>query len=357
MTAEVVSAAEIRQFSPFDSLPDEYIGKVVEKARRQRYDKGTLVFQRGKPLEDNYYLLQGQVELIDSSFERTLLSDSCGASNLSLCNSSPTKVSAVTKSDIELLLIERDFVDLVMAWSESGSMDQATPEDQSLQQASGNVHNHRVTVEDSHSDDWMSSLLQSPLLAQVPPAHIQQLFVAFESIKVQTGQQVIREGDEGDYFYVIEQGSARVTKPHSELNVSLQAGDFFGEEALVGETTRNATIEMLTDGALMRLDKDSFKRLLHEPVIHKVTIEDLQAFEGDYQLVDVRLPLEYRHGHFTDSQNIPLSSLRKRMQQLDHKRRYVVTDDGGRRSLVATHLLCQAGFEAVLLADVAQAYV
>ena len=76
---------------------------------------------------------------------------------------------------------------------------------------------------------------------------------------------MIRQGDEGDYFYIIREGTCSVTRlasgnawdvPLAELST----GDCFGEDALVSDGTRNATVTMLTDGVLMRLSKQQFLR-------------------------------------------------------------------------------------------------
>ncbi len=47
----------------------------------------------------------------------------------------------------------------------------------------------------------------------------------------------------------------------------LGVGDTFGEEALISEAKRNATVSMLTDGVLMRLNKQDFRDLMNEPLV------------------------------------------------------------------------------------------
>ena len=50
----------------------------------------------------------------------------------------------------------------------------------------------------------------------------------------------------------------------------LGVGETFGEEALIAEAKRNATVTMLTDGVLMRLNKQDFRDLMHEPLLRWV---------------------------------------------------------------------------------------
>jgi CRP-like cAMP-binding protein len=89
-----------------------------------------------------------------------------------------------------------------------------------------------------------------------------------KQVNYSAGDTVIREGDDGDQFYVIARGRCMVTrkkarkKPEIEL-AELSVGDTFGEEALVSGKKRNATVEMLTDGSLMCLGNDDFQTLLN----------------------------------------------------------------------------------------------
>jgi CRP-like cAMP-binding protein len=106
----------------------------------------------------------------------------------------------------------------------------------------------------------MTRMLQSDAFIKLPPADIQRLLQTLRSVPVSAGDVIIRQGDEGDYFYIIKEGSCSVTRLASGEGwdvplAELGKGDCFGEEALVSDATRNATVTMLTDGTLMRLSK------------------------------------------------------------------------------------------------------
>ncbi|MAA58681.1 MAG: hypothetical protein CMK79_00890 [Pseudomonadales bacterium] len=201
----------------------------------------------------------------------------------------------------------------------------------------------------------VSALLESDVFAKVPPANIQRLFTAFKNEERALGDVVVAEGDPGNLFYVIEHGSALVSK-RSENGVEqvarLGPGQFFGEEALIGETTRNATVTMETDGALMYLEKDEFKSLLEQPVMNRITEQDLDAMQADSTalvLLDVRLSGEFKHFHRENSINIPLNKLRQRCDNLDRSACYVVVDNAGPRAELGAYLLVKAGLQAYLL--------
>jgi rhodanese-related sulfurtransferase len=176
-----------------------------------------------------------------------------------------------------------------------------------------------------------------------------------QRITYSAGDVVIRQGDEGDYFYVIVDGRCAVGR-ETPLNregirlAELGKGETFGEEALISGARRNATVTMLTDGALMRLGKDDFNALLNEPMLRWVEYERAQqivAAGGTW--LDVRLPSEYEHWHIEPSLNVPLYFMRLKLKTLDPSIPFVVICDNGRRSSAAAYILSERGFEAYVL--------
>src|SRR6202047_4506865 len=92
----------------------------------------------------------------------------------------------------------------------------------------------------------------------------------------------IKQGDEGDYFYIIVNGKCAVTRetPLSREGIKLAelgVGDTFGEEALIAEAKRNATVTMITDGVLMRLNKKDFRELMNDPLLQWVSNDQARA--------------------------------------------------------------------------------
>ncbi len=356
----------LTQFSPFDDLESQYVDQVAEHSELISVEKGKLIFRRGKPAEHRYYLLEGMIDLVGASFDTERVEAGQERAQITLTDTSPTQVSAVAKSPVTLLKVEADFLDLALAWSQAvvtqeASVSTREPELSDVGDNQDILENldlasAQVEVEDEQGGDWMSGLLASPLFARVPPAHIQTLFTRFEAQEVAKGDMVVKEGASGDYFYVIVHGSAHVTNLTGKINVMLEEGQFFGEEALVAETPRNASVTMLSPGLLMRLAKEDFLTLLHEPVESVFSYEQFVTERSRYTLVDVRMPLEFRGHHVPGSKNLPLASLRDRMSSLSVNEYYLVTDDAGRRSHLAAYLLCQAGFNAGILQESAQRY-
>jgi rhodanese-related sulfurtransferase len=204
-------------------------------------------------------------------------------------------------------------------------------------------------------DDWMTTLLQTKAFHKIPPANIQAIFMRLQQVNHKAGDVVIKQGDEGDFFYVITRGKCVVTR-ETPLNkegirlAELQVGDTFGEEALISEAKRNATVAMETDGSLMRLGKDDFRKLLNEPMLDWVDADQAEKVvrEGG-QWLDVRLPSEFEAYHNEGAINVPLYFIRLKLKTLDSSVKYVVCCDTGRRSSAGAFILNERGFQTFVL--------
>lgn len=101
-------------------------------------------------------------------------------------------------------------------------------------------------------------LLRSlPLFAPVPAPALEAAARALEPVLYDAGTDVIRQGDVGDRYYVIERGRLAVSQG-GELLRELERGDAFGEIALMRAVPRTATVTAVTDVELQALDRDAF---------------------------------------------------------------------------------------------------
>jgi MFS family permease len=98
-----------------------------------------------------------------------------------------------------------------------------------------------------------------PAFAPLPLATVENVSRHVAEVRVAAGQVVIREGDEGDLFYVVADGALDVSCAHGATPLDpLGDGDYFGEIALLRDIPRTATVTARTDSLLYSLDRDSF---------------------------------------------------------------------------------------------------
>jgi rhodanese-related sulfurtransferase len=164
---------------------------------------------------------------------------------------------------------------------------------------------------------------------------------------------IVKQGAEGDYYYLVESGRCEVSREIGGATVNLaeiKSGDAFGEEALVSGARRNATVTMKSNGVLLRLTSADFADLLKQPLLHRVDYAEAQRLVAEgARWLDVRYPSEYQYDRLEGAVNVPLSEIRNAFGLLDSSNPYVVYCQTGTRSSAAAFLLAQRGYRASLL--------
>jgi CRP-like cAMP-binding protein len=337
---DLVALSVLRTFSPLDGLKRENLGALARKTRLREMPEGGILFRQGEEDRHCYFLVKGQVELVD---EGTVIATMVGGTpeaRFALAEGKPRRFSARASTAVQYIAIDSEALDVLMTWDQTGIYE---------------VEEITTTEEAAGGDDWMTTLLQTKALHRIPPSHLQALFMRLQRLNLSAGEVLVRQGEPGDYFYIIVSGCCVVTR-ETPLNregirlAELGPGDSFGEEALVSEAERNATVSMLTDGAVMRLNKQDFQELLNEPMLQWANAGEAQALaSAGAQLLDVRLPAEAQAQPIPGAVNIPLYFMRLKLRQLDRSQSYVVVCDTGRRSSAGAFLLAERGFNAYVV--------
>jgi CRP-like cAMP-binding protein len=333
----------LKHFFPFSEIQDQYLENGLAYIAQKTFHKGDMIFKRGRVVGESFYLLSGRVDLIDASYTSHEVYANDKRSSTVLNPDSPTHTSCIAKSFVTVFSVETETLDRILSWSESAAY--ANEEFQSHTTNEIEVG----SISDGDATDWMSSLLNSPLFSKIPLTLVQELFLKFSNVAVQEGEVVIKEGEKGDFFYVLASGLVHVTNHSASVDLVLEPGSYFGEEALLGSTLRNATITMTKGGQLKQLNSDSFNALLKAPVLKYLKRSELDQLDKPYKILDVKMPIEYRVNHISESINMPLSRLRGRMEELAKSNAYIIPNDAGSRADIATYLLCQKGFDAYIL--------
>lgn len=145
---------------------------------------------------------------------------------------------------------------------------------------------------------------ESFLFSHLNDKEIETIVNAFFKKKVEKGSYIIKEGDDGDLLYVIDEGEVEIYKTKKieetedavdeenkkEILTLLKSKDVFGELALLYNSKRAATAEALTDCSLWALDRESFNyiikdtvaknRQMYEDILRQVNVlKDMDPYE------------------------------------------------------------------------------
>jgi CRP-like cAMP-binding protein len=339
MTDEQLDTELLKSFSPLDGLKRDNLAALARKVQIRELSPQQILFKEGDTEKRTVYVVSGTLELVDEGKVQGAVEGGTDSARSPVSPMFPRRVTAKARNRVQYISIDSDLLDVMLTWDQTGSYEVSE-----LQGAS-----------EVGGDDWMTMLLQTKAFHKIPPANIQAIFMRMQQINYKSGDVVLKQGTEGDYFYVLTRGKCLVTR-ETPLNkegiklAELSVGDTFGEEALISDAKRNATVTMLTDGAVMRLGKDDFKRLLNEPMLDWVsTAEAEEIVRNGGVWLDVRLPSEFENQHQEGAINIPLYFIRLKINTLDPKRKYVVCCDTGRRSSAGAYILSERGYHAYVL--------
>jgi CRP-like cAMP-binding protein len=337
-----VDVALLRRFSPLEGMKKDNLVALARKVSISHLPANRMLFREGDRDKRTYWLVAGLIEMREGDRTVAMIRAGSPEARNPLSPPLPRKLTARAVDPIEYLVIDSELLDMMITWDQTGTYE---------------VAELQAQFAGSGGDDWMTTLLQTQAFHRIPPANIQAIFMRMQRIVCRSGETVIQQGAEGDYFYAIVSGKCLVTR-ETPMNrgglklAELGVGDTFGEEALISEAKRNATVSMLTDGVLMRLNKQDFRALMNEPLVQWLSYaEAREVVTGGGRWLDVRLPSEHQNLAIEGSLNIPLYFIRLKVSTLDRSLKYVVYCDTGRRSSAAAFILVERGFNVYVLRD------
>lgn len=110
---------------------------------------------------------------------------------------------------------------------------------------------------------------------------------------------IVKQGEKGDCFYVIQDGLVEVIEEtdRGEVQLALRGeGEFFGEMAIFEQQVRSATVRALGDARVLTIDKKNFLRRIHEDpslAFHLIQTLSSRIRELSAEVAQIRAMKEY----------------------------------------------------------------
>ncbi|MFQ6021187.1 MAG: cyclic nucleotide-binding domain-containing protein [Acidiferrobacterales bacterium] len=335
----MVDLDTLQTLVPINSMDPANYEELAAAMAVEEVPPDEVLFKHGATDNETVYLLRGEVELIPpESPKGRIIAAGTDQARYPLAQLKPRQFTGKTKTAASIARVASDLLDRLLTW------DQVTGE-------------YEVTeLAGAEDAEWTMQVLRNKAFQMLPATNINELFTRLEPVPVEAGQVIIQQGEIGDYFYIIKEGHCNVSrKSETSGKVTvlseLSPGESFGEEALLSETPRNASIIMMaTGGILMRLSKGDFDELLKQPIVRWVAANEAKAMlKSGAGLLDVRTEDEYKQGGLKHSINVPLYLLRLKVPSLNRERSYIIYCETGNRSCAAAFLLSEYGFDVCVL--------
>ena len=334
-----VSSSLLATLFPFASLRPETLQYLGRDTLESALGRGERLFAAGDLDEDTIYVVAGAVRCEYPDGRRVLhQSDALVHGRYPLNDAVPRRFTAVVDSpEARVLRMDRRRVEKLIAWDQISRR-----------------QDFRFFDERPGGNEWAYRLLQAPAFRRLPTGNLERLFQTFVEQPVAPGDVVVAEGDPPGDFYVIREGTASVAKTldgAAKVVAYLAEGDAFGEDGLLSNQPRNATVRMLQGGRLLRLSRPDFEALLKPPVVRwLLPAEAAQRARDGALVVDVRMPEEVAQRSISGALNLPLSRLREEAAgRLPPGRPVIVYCNTGERSAAAAFVLARLDYDVAAI--------
>jgi cGMP-dependent protein kinase len=221
----------------FNTLRDEEIEQLVDAMEPMQYAANTIVIQQGAKGDNFYVIERGTFDIIVGGKKVAEFGEGTAGMSfgeLALLYNSPRAATVRSTSLAKLWAIGRATFRHIIANSNAAQMSKLK-----------------------------GTLRRVALLKDLEEDQLNRVAAAAQLVTFRPGDQIIRKGDIGDVFYIIEKGKVICKDlPGGQSNNVLHQGDYFGERALLKDEPRAANVYAESDCSLMALHREDFNALL-----------------------------------------------------------------------------------------------
>jgi cAMP-dependent protein kinase regulator len=217
----------------FSSLDEDSLKTVIGALKEMKLPIGSEVIKQGDEGDFFYVVESGQVSFYVDGVKVSSSGPGSSFGELALMYNSPRAATAIAETDLVLWALDRlTFRRILLA---------KTSRKRQL---------------------YESFLKEVPVLSRLSSYERSKLADALDTESYKPGDVIIKEGEVGENFYLIETGEADVVKDCEGVVSHLKRGDYFGEVSLLNDLPRQASVIAKTDMKVATLDKRGFQRLL-----------------------------------------------------------------------------------------------
>lgn len=330
-----ITPATLKKYEYFVGLSDGGLDTLCRRLKVVELPAGSPIIEEGSPAGSLFFMVRGEVEVAKRTkwghpAKLSVIGAGEGFGEVALVNCLPRFCSVKARTSVRLYALPRtDFDEVLLHESGFAGM---------LQQR----------VEDYSRYDQIKTLQPFALLE---PEKMPALASRLTEKNYAPGEDIIVQGQKGDAYYIVKSGQVAVIVKEGGAEPKqvavLGAGDGFGEEALIRDKPRNATVRALSPTTVLTLAKADFDHILMASYVDYAYAEEISVEEMNrYVFIDARIRPEYEEEHITGAINIPLEILRQKYSELDPALDYLTYCTNDSRGTAAAFLMRSHGFRA-----------
>lgn len=239
------AVCSLRQTIFFEELSDNLMNDVLHALDHRLVPAGVEVIKQGDEGNELFILDEGSVAFYIDGVKCGEASNGATFGELALLYNSPRAASVFTQSPSKLFTLDRVTFKRIMV--------------------------AKLSEKRRHSQEVLASI---DVFSHIPDSLRLRISDALHPVSFKKGDVVLREGDIGRDFYLIDEGTVNVTKDGKLLN-SYGSGMYFGELALIYDLPRAATITATSDTLKLEvLSKTGFEQLIGPDLVAELRRRD-----------------------------------------------------------------------------------
>lgn len=333
-----ISNTILKRTDFFSSLSDGALEALANAVQTVKLPAGTEIIKEGEHGNCFYFICGGEVEITKKTGHgQTAKLSTAGAGEgfgeMALLTNLPRSCTVRAATDVTLGKINRENFEEVIHFDAAFS---------------GLLERRARDYAD------FNSLKTLQPLALLEPEKVCALLSNLEETTYAPGEIIVNQGEKGSSYYIVKSGCVAVIKKKEgrepERIAELKSGSGFGEEALIREEPRNATVQAIDETTVLTIDKKTFTEILQRTFVENAFPEDLDEAEREQVVfLDARVTPEYAEEHIAGAVNIPIEILRNKFGELDMSRDYYTYCTNDSRGMTAAFLMKSMGFHVKAL--------
>ncbi|HRZ80603.1 MAG TPA: cyclic nucleotide-binding domain-containing protein, partial [bacterium] len=236
----------LQQIPLFSGLDETELAALCSHIRLHKFIAGRKIIQQGDKGDSFYTIVSGSADVViedASGRERSVETLSTGDSfgETALLEDIPRTASIISKGSVAVFEISRESFEKFIVASAGGK--------------------EKVT----DMIRFGKLLISNPIFSFMSPKELSHVIMKFKTEKFAAGKLFFDQGDKGDKFYLIKEGTVHIRRSEDGKTVidkELHQGDFFGEIALIKEVLRTAKAVAVSDCIVATLTKEEFLEII-----------------------------------------------------------------------------------------------